>query len=143
MNRIPTEFRSNRHLVTKRARTADPLRPVSTSPTLEHPDRTGHARIEDEPQDRTQGEPMGGLMAFQAFGIATALVLGSAGLGAWGVAKFLGVNDVRLSISLISRQMTDVDPKLDGRVLVQDEGEDGDWDAGADNGYAQVRSGAR
>lgn len=38
---------------------------------------------------------MGGLMAFKAFGIATAVVLGSAGLGAWGVAKFLGVNDVR------------------------------------------------
>lgn len=38
---------------------------------------------------------MGGFMAFKAFGIATAIVFGSAGLGALGIAKLLGVNDVR------------------------------------------------
>jgi hypothetical protein len=44
--------------------------------------------------EHPQGEPMGGLLAFQAFGIATAIVFGSAGLGAWGIAKLMGVNDV-------------------------------------------------
>jgi hypothetical protein len=41
-------------------------------------------------------EPMSGFMAFQALGIATAVVFGSAGLGAWAVAKLLGVDDVSL-----------------------------------------------
>jgi len=33
-------------------------------------------------------------LGFQALGIATAIVLGSAGLGVWGAAKYLGVSSV-------------------------------------------------
>jgi hypothetical protein len=45
-------------------------------------------------EQEERGEPVSGFMAFQALGIATAVVFGSAGLGAWVVAKLLGVNDV-------------------------------------------------
>lgn len=99
MNRIPPEFRSNRHLAIKRHRPDSAHPPVSSATSAEQsigPDigeGEGNFRDTDGP-----GEPMGGLMAFKAFGIATAVVLGSAGLGAWGVAKFLGVKDVSLSL---------------------------------------------
>jgi hypothetical protein len=51
-----------------------------------------------EPQAEEEGreEPVSGFLAFQALGVATAVVFGSAGLGAWVVAKLLGVNDVRI-----------------------------------------------
>lgn len=39
-------------------------------------------------------EPPSAFMAFQALGIATAIVLGSTGLGVWGAAKYMGVNSV-------------------------------------------------
>ena len=42
-----------------------------------------------------RGEPMSGFMAFKALGIATAVVFGSAGFGAFVVAKLLGVDSVR------------------------------------------------
>ena len=45
------------------------------------------------PEER--GEPMSGFMAFKALGIATAVVFGSAGFGAFVVAKLLGVDSVR------------------------------------------------
>jgi hypothetical protein len=45
--------------------------------------------------EEERGEPMSGFMAFKALGIATAVVFGSAGLGAFVVAKLLGVNSVR------------------------------------------------
>jgi hypothetical protein len=48
------------------------------------------AEMEEE-----RGEPMSGFMAFKALGIATAVVFGSAGLGAFVVAKLLGVDSVR------------------------------------------------
>jgi hypothetical protein len=44
--------------------------------------------------DEERGEPMSGFMAFKALGIATAVVFGSAGLGAFVVAKLLGVDSV-------------------------------------------------
>lgn len=47
------------------------------------------AEMEEE-----RGEPMSGFMAFKALGIATAVVFGSAGLGAFVVAKLLGVDSV-------------------------------------------------
>ena len=45
--------------------------------------------------EEERGEPMSGFMAFKALGIATAVVFGSAGLGAFVVAKLLGVDSVR------------------------------------------------
>jgi len=45
-----------------------------------------------EPGERE--EPMSGFMAFKALGIATAVVFGSAGFGAFAVAKLLGVDSV-------------------------------------------------
>ena len=45
--------------------------------------------------EEEMGEPMSGFMAFEALGIATAVVFGSAGLGAFVVAKLLGVDSVR------------------------------------------------
>lgn len=96
MNRIPTEFRSNRHLITARPapssnRLADTGRPI--------PNESEAGGDGTRDFDQSQGEPMGGLAAFQAFGIATAIVLGSAGLGAWGIAKLMGVNDVSGPVS--------------------------------------------
>ena len=44
--------------------------------------------------EEERGEPMSGFMAFKALGIATAVVFGSAGLGAFVVAKLLGVDSV-------------------------------------------------
>ena len=44
--------------------------------------------------EEDRGEPMSGFMAFKALGIATAVVFGSAGLGAFVVAKLLGVDSV-------------------------------------------------
>jgi hypothetical protein len=49
--------------------------------------------------EEERGEPMSGFMAFKALGIATAVVFGSAGLGAFVVAKLLGVDSVRPSPS--------------------------------------------
>jgi hypothetical protein len=40
-------------------------------------------------------DPISPWFGAQALGIATALVLGSAGLGAWGMAKVMGVESVR------------------------------------------------
>ncbi len=47
-----------------------------------------------EEQFGGESAPVGGLLGLQAFAIATGLVFGTAGLGAWGVAKALGVKDV-------------------------------------------------
>jgi hypothetical protein len=46
-----------------------------------------------------EAQPVGGLMGLQALGIATALVFGSAGLGAWVVSKLLGVKNVIVNSS--------------------------------------------
>ncbi|WWC71797.1 uncharacterized protein I206_105756 [Kwoniella pini CBS 10737] len=48
------------------------------------------------PEDGEAGshEPVSGLLGFQALTIATALVFGSAGLGAFVVAKLMGVKDM-------------------------------------------------
>ncbi|WWC64349.1 uncharacterized protein I303_106959 [Kwoniella dejecticola CBS 10117] len=48
------------------------------------------------PEEGEEGshEPVSGLLGFQALGIATALVFGSAGLGAFIVAKLMGVKDM-------------------------------------------------
>jgi hypothetical protein len=51
--------------------------------------------------EEERGEPMSGFMAFKALGIATAVVCGSAGLGAFVVAKLLGVDSVRPYPSLL------------------------------------------
>jgi hypothetical protein len=54
--------------------------------------------LESEAEEMERGEPVSGLLAFKALGIATAVVCGSAGLGAFVVAKLLGVNDVRSTL---------------------------------------------
>lgn len=44
----------------------------------------------------------------QALGLATALVMGSAALGMWGVAKVMGVKNVRISpLKHLSRRATE------------------------------------
>lgn len=53
------------------------------------------ANPEEHDCEEEGGEPVSGFLAFKALGIATAVVFGSAGLGALAVAKLLGVNDVR------------------------------------------------
>lgn len=94
--RPPPEFRSNKHLLLKR-----PLRQnVSTSLSTLSSGSTRNSSemplVEDtmEPEPEDRGEPMSGFMAFKALGIATAVVFGSAGLGAFVVAKLLGVDSV-------------------------------------------------
>ncbi|WVQ67238.1 uncharacterized protein L199_005433 [Kwoniella botswanensis] len=47
-----------------------------------------------EGEEGFSNEPVSGLLGFQALGIATALVFGSAGLGALIVAKLMGVKDM-------------------------------------------------
>jgi hypothetical protein len=46
------------------------------------------------PLQEGEEQPIGGLMGIQALGIATAVVFGTAGLGAWVVGKMMGVGDV-------------------------------------------------
>lgn len=106
MNRTPTEFRSNRHLLTARPSPTRVASDVNRIPS-EGADSTSETSSE---ANQPRGEPMGGLMAFQAFGIATAIVFGSAGLGAWGIAKLLGVNDVSKGVG--ASGLTAVDTHL-------------------------------
>lgn len=100
MNRIPPEFRSNRHLLLKRPRPDSSTAQTSGAATAPLDGKSAEMNRVDHigSESEVGGEPMGGLMAFKAFGIATAVVLGSAGLGAFGIAKFLGVNDVCLPL---------------------------------------------
>lgn len=54
------------------------------------------------PLQEGEEQPIGGLMGLQALGIATAVVFGTAGLGAWAVGKMMGVRDVRGVLAFIS-----------------------------------------
>lgn len=119
MNRPPQEFLSNRHLHLRRQQLkpsslADAARGAQVQAGLSELEgskgqhdpegfaRTAshdpyHSHNDDGHSENTSGNeevPVGGLLAFQAFGIATALVCGSAGLGVWVTAKLLGVKDV-------------------------------------------------
>jgi hypothetical protein len=97
--RPPPEFRSNTHLLLKRP----PRHNVDSASTLASSKQPGPVIEETMPEtEQERGEPMSGFMAFKALGIATAVVFGSAGLGAFVVAKLLGVDSVRALSSFYS-----------------------------------------
>ncbi|KAK6909663.1 hypothetical protein I203_103684 [Kwoniella mangroviensis CBS 8507] len=54
----------------------------------------GSSLIPMEGEEGFSNEPVSGLLGFQALGIATAFVFGSAGLGAFIVAKLMGVKNM-------------------------------------------------
>lgn len=103
--RPPPEFRNNAHLLLKRprprtvegvdgtGRIPSPLASASLAGS-ESMTAAPEANPEEHDFEEERGEPVSGFLAFKALGIATAVVFGSAGLGALAVAKLLGVNDV-------------------------------------------------
>jgi hypothetical protein len=109
LNASSTQFLSNRNLL--REPTVPPIssripRPDTSLPEVkveaEDPavrsSRGFNDREEKElygaPLQEGEEQPIGGLMGIQALGIATAVVFGTAGLGAWVVGKMMGVGDV-------------------------------------------------
>jgi hypothetical protein len=109
--RPPPEFRNNAHLLLRRPKTIEGINGnTSTSAST----LAGHDSIAPSPEtsphehdfEEERGEPVSGFLAFKALGIATAVVFGSAGLGALLVAKLLGVNDVRPSFSTLESGLT-------------------------------------
>ena len=104
--RPPPEFRNNAHLLLKRPRPrtiegvdgTGRIPSPSASASLagsESAAPASESKPEEHDFEEERGEPVSGFLAFKALGIATAVVFGSAGLGALAVAKLLGVNDVR------------------------------------------------
>lgn len=117
LNASSTQFLSNRHLL--REPTAPPIssripRPdpslsevkAETEDPAVRSSRGFNDREEKElygaPLQEGEEQPIGGLMGLQALGIATAVVFGTAGLGAWAVGKMMGVRDVRGVLAFIS-----------------------------------------
>ena len=138
--RPPPEFRNNAHLLLKRprprtlegvygtGRIPSPL--TSASASLAGPESMTPAS-EANPEEHFEeerGEPVSAFLAFKALGIATAVVFGSAGLGALAVAKLLGVNDVRHSPCTMTILANDTD----GGICIENEGRSGYYHAGLD-----------
>lgn len=94
------QFLSNRHLLRKDASSLGP----SQRETTDH--ATLRAKGFNDREERSlygslEGEhdPVSPWLGAQALAVATAVVFGSAGLGAWAVAKMLGVKNVGSDMS--------------------------------------------
>lgn len=111
------QFLSNRHIKRKDlhstlAQSETQLETARAKGFNDREERSLYGSLEGE------GEQVSPWLGAQALGIATAVVFGSAGLGAWIVAKLLGVKDVSQVMTLLI-QMNEFSSKMREQLEVR------------------------